>query len=189
MLEGVRLGFAMTGSFCTLERTLRVLPEFVRRGALVVPILSEMAYYTDSRFMPAQELIGRLKEITGRDPIHSIVQTEPIGPKKLLDLLIVAPATGNTIGKLAYGITDTSVTMACKAHWRNLRPVIIAISTNDGRSGSARGIELLKKKRDTYLAPYEPDDPQEKPDSFVAKMEMLPDFAEHVLQMRAETGA
>lgn len=185
-MDGARIGFAMTGSFCTLERVLRVLPEFVARGAKITPILSEMAYYTDSRFMKAQELIGRLEEICGAHPLHSISQTEPIGPKKLLDLLIVAPATGNTLGKLAHGITDTSVTMACKAQWRNRRPVLLAISTNDALSGSAHSIEILREKRDTFFVPYEADDPAGKPDSLVAKMEILPDIAQKILEERSK---
>lgn len=186
ILKGKRVGFAMTGSYCTFERVLSVLPEFVRRGADVTPILSENAYGTDSRFMPAAEVIGRMERICGKHPLHTIVQTEPVGPKKLLDILIVAPATGCTLGKLAYGITDTSVTMACKAQWRNRRPVLLAVSTNDGLSGSAGGIGILSKRRDTFFLPYEQDDPVGKPDSLVAKMEMLPDFAEEILRKRAE---
>ena len=180
-LNGARVGFAMTGSFCTFERVLCVLPEFVRRGADVTPILSEMAYSTDTRFTKAEELRRTLSEICGKEPLHTIVQAEPIGPKKLLDLIIVAPATGNTLGKLAYGITDTSVAMACKAHWRNRRPVLIAVSTNDGLSTSAGAIAKLSERKDTYLLPYEQDDPAGKPDSLVAKMELLPDFAEKLM--------
>lgn len=185
MLKGARIGFAMTGSFCTFERVLKILPEFVKRGADVVPILSETAYGTDSRFMRAGDVIGRLEEICGKHPLHTIGQTEPIGPKKLLDLMIVAPATGNTIGKLAYGITDTCVAMACKAQWRNRRPVLIAVSTNDGLSTSAEAIGKLERRKDTFLLPYEMDDPEGKPDSLVAQMEMLPDFAEKILRENA----
>ncbi|MDO4740961.1 MAG: dipicolinate synthase subunit B [Eubacteriales bacterium] len=181
MLKGKRIGFAMTGSFCTFERVLKVLPEIVRLGAEVWPILSETAYATDTRFMRAEEAIRRLTETCGRPPLHTIVQAEPIGPKKLLDLMIVAPATGNTIGKLAYGITDTCVAMACKAQWRNRRPVLLAISTNDGLSTSAEAISKLKVRADTYFLPYEQDDPEGKPDSLVAKMELLPSFAAEIL--------
>ena len=188
-LDGARVGFAMTGSFCTFERVLKILPEFVRRGADVTPILSQMAYNTDTRFMKAEDLRRRLFEICGKEPLHTIVQAEPIGPKKLLDLVIVAPATGNTLGKLAYGITDTSVAMACKAHWRNERPVIIAVSTNDGLSTSADAIAKLSERKNTYLLPYEQDDPVGKPDSLVAKMELLPDFAEKALAERGQKRA
>jgi len=188
LMQGKRIGFAMTGSFCTFERVLRILPEFIERGAEVTPILSETAYGTNTRFMKAADVIGRMEEICGRKVLHTITQAEPIGPKKLLDLLIVAPATGNTLGKLAFGITDTSVTMACKAHWRNGRPVILAVSTNDGLSGSAESIRRLSEKKNTFLLPYIQDDPVGKPDSLVAKMEMLPSFAEKILnEMRLKT--
>ncbi len=187
-MQGARIGFAMTGSFCTFLQVLEILPEFVRRGAEVTPILSETAYSTDTRFMRAGDLIEKMREITGKEPIHTIVGAEPIGPKKLLDMLIVAPATGNTLGKLAHGITDTCVTMACKAHWRNGRPVVLAVSTNDALSGSAASIEILLKKKNTYFAPFAPDDPVGKPDSLVAKFALLPDFSEQLLHEIEENG-
>ena len=180
-LEGKRIGFAMTGSFCTFARVLAVLPEFVARGADVTPILSETAWGTDTRFMPAQRLIASLTEICGRAPLHTIVEAEPIGPKKTLDLLIVAPATGNTLGKLAAGITDTSVTMACKAQWRNERPVLLAPSTNDARTGSAAALRRLFARPYTYLTTAVPDDPSNKPASLVAAMEALPAIADAIL--------
>jgi len=184
MLSGIRIGFAMTGSFCTFERVLKIVPEFVRMGAEVTPILSETAYKTDTRFMKAKDVIERLEGICGKHPIHDIVGAEPIGPKKLLDMLIVAPTTGNTIGKLAYGITDSCVAMACKAHWRNGRPVLLAVSTNDGLSTSAEAIARLSRRKDTFLLPYEQDDPAGKPDSLVAKMEVLPEYACEILRLR-----
>ena len=180
-LRGKRIGFAMTGSFCTLRRVLQVVPRFVEAGADVTPILSETAWSTDTRFMPAAELVARLREICGREPLHSIVETEPVGPKKTLDLLVVAPATGNTLGKLAAGITDTSVTMACKAQWRNERPVLLAPSTNDARTGSAAAMRALFDRPHTYLATAVPDDPAGKPASLVAVMETLPDIANAIL--------
>lgn len=181
VLSGKRIGFAMTGSFCTFERVLNVLPRFVEAGALITPILSETAYSTDTRFFRAAEVRKRLEAICSARPLHSIVDVEPIGPQKLLDLLIVAPATGNTLGKLAHGITDTCVVMACKSQWRNRRPVILAISTNDGLTGSAESIARLSKRADAYFLPYAQDDPVGKPASLVAEMERLPQFAASVL--------
>lgn len=187
ILSGKRIGFAMTCSFCTFDRVLNVLPRFLEAGALVTPILSETAYATDTRFMSAESLRERLRAVCGKEPLHTIVEVEPIGPKKLLDLLIVAPATGNTLGKLAHGITDTCVVMACKSQWRNRRPVLLAISTNDGLTGSAASIARLRERQDAYLLPFIQDDPVGKPASLVAEMERLPEFtAEVFAQIEAD---
>ncbi len=173
LLNGKRIGFAMTGSFCTFAR---IFPQVLRLrdlGAELQPILSYNAYELDTRFFPASEVRKRLTDICGREIWHTLQQVEPIGPKKLLDLLIVAPCTGNTLGKLAVGIIDTPVTMAVKSQLRNSRPVLLAVSTNDGLGASARNIGTLMNVRDFYFVPYEQDDPDGKPASLVANMELI----------------
>ena len=142
-----RVGFAVCGSFCTHEQVLKSLEELTRIYETVVPIVSETAAFTDTRFGSSEALLERLKELTGREPLYDIPAVEPIGPKGLLDVLVIAPATGNTIAKLAAGITDTAVTMAAKAHLRNGRPVVLAMASNDGLAAGAKSIgELLVRK-------------------------------------------
>ena len=137
-MEKIRVGFAMCGSFCTFSKVLPEIERLVELGYDVVPIMSEFAYATDTRFGKAEDFIAQVEEMTGKKIIHTIDEAEPIGPKKLLDVLVIAPCTGNTLGKLACGITDSSVTMAAKAHIRNAKPVVIAVSTNDGLGASAK---------------------------------------------------
>jgi dipicolinate synthase subunit B len=151
-------------------------------GASVVPILSEHACSIDTRFGAAEEWRGRVEALCGRPAIHTIQDAEPIGPKALLDILIVAPCTGNTLGKLACGVTDSCVTMACKAHLRNGRPVVLAVSTNDGLSASAKNIGELLTRRGIYFVPFGQDDPDGKPRSLVADLERLPETLEHALK-------
>lgn len=172
-MEMIRVGFAMCGSFCMLKKTLEQLPRFTGSGFDITPIMSETAYETDTRFGTAAEFREKLSVITGKDIIHTVPQAEPIGPKKLLDLLIIAPCTGNTLGKLAGGITDTAVTMAAKAHLRNKRPLLIAVSTNDGLSASAKNIGALLNIKNVYLVPIKQDDPENKENSLVADMSLL----------------
>ena len=167
-LKDVRVGFCMTGSFCTFARVLDALDALCATGAQVQGILSENAYSLDTRFQTAEEVIRRVEGATGRAVWHTLQQVEPIGPKKLLDLVIVAPATGCTLGKLAGGIIDTPVTMAVKSHLRNGRPVLLAVSTNDGLSGSAQAIGRLLNTRGIYFVPFGQDDPDGKPTSLVA---------------------
>lgn len=171
----IRIGFAMTGSFCTFERSLKALQRLREQYDSIQPILSETSYQIDSRFALASDIVAKMKEICGCAPWHSIAQVEPIGPKKLLDLLIVAPCTGNTLAKLASGVTDSSVTMAVKAHLRNERPVVLAVSTNDGLSTAAKNIGELLSRRDVYFVPFGQDDPWHKPRSLVARMDQLPE--------------
>ena len=163
-----RIGFAVTGSFCTFAKVFPQMQRLVEKGYRVIPIMSENAYATDTRFGRAQDWIRRAEEITGEAVIHTIVQAEPIGPKKLLDLLVIAPCTGNTLGKLACGIYDTAPTLAVKSHRRNGGPVLIAVSTNDALSGSAAGIGLLMNRKGTFFVPFEQDDWRAKPTSCVA---------------------
>lgn len=163
-----RIGFAMCGSYCTHAEALKVLNGVCAEYENVLPILSENCTATDTRFGTASDLIKSVEEMTGRAVIRSVSAAESIGPKKLLDALVVAPCTGNTLGKIANGITDTSVTMAVKAHLRNDRPVILAIATNDGLSGSAENIGRLLARRNFYFVPFGQDDAFGKPCSLIA---------------------
>lgn len=178
------VGFALTGSFCTLGRVLPVVEEMTRRYETVIPILSEHCAEMDTRFGTASHWKESLTELCGREPIMTIREAEPIGPKKLLDILVVAPCTGNTLGKLASGITDTSVTMAVKAHLRNERPVLVAVSTNDGLAASLQNIGALACRRNYYLVPFRQDDAQGKPCSLVADMPLIPACTEAALSHR-----
>ncbi|MBO4934348.1 MAG: dipicolinate synthase subunit B [Clostridia bacterium] len=172
-MEKIRVGFALCGSFCMLRKTLLQLPRLNESGFDITPIMSETAFDTDTRFGKAEEFREILREATEKDIIHTVAQAEPIGPKKLLDLLIIAPCTGNTLGKLAGGITDTAVTMAAKAHLRNKRPLLIAVSTNDALSASAKNIGALLNTKNVYFVPFKQDDPENKENSLVADMSLL----------------
>ena len=183
-LEGVRTGFAMTGSYCTFEAVLKELQKLCETGAKVTPILSANAANTDTRFYASAELKKILFETTGAKPIETIVDAEPIGPGKLLDILIVAPCTGNTLAKIASGVTDTPVTMAVKAHLRNQRPVLIAVSTNDGLSANAKNIGALLNTKNIYFVPFRQDGYQKKSSSLVADMGLIIPAAECALQHR-----
>lgn len=168
MMEQARVGFAITGSFCTFKPVFAQLRALVEFGYRVTPIMSANAYETDTRFGRAADWIAQAEEITGQSVIHTIAQAEPIGPKKLLDLLIIAPCTGNTLGKLACGIYDTAPTLAVKSHRRNERPVLIAVSTNDALAGSAASIGNLQVRKGFFFVPYAQDDSAGKPASCVA---------------------
>ena len=180
-LAGARVGCAMTGSFCTFRAAFDAWRALKQTGAEMYPIFSENAYSFDTRFYTAEKAREEMREICGRDIWHTIVEVEPIGPKKLLDLLIIAPCTGNTLGKLAYAITDTAVTMAAKAQLRNGRPVLLAISTNDGLSQSAKNIGALMPVQNVFFVPFRQDDPVGKPSSLVADLEKLPLAAQMAL--------
>ena len=162
------IGFAVCGSFCTHDKAMAALEQVRAQWRNIVPIVSECTAATDTRFGKAHDLMREMERICDRRVISSIAAAEPIGPKKLLDLLIIAPCTGNTLGKLAGGITDTSVTMAAKAHLRNGRPVLIALSTNDGLSTSAHNIGELLTRKNIYFVPFGQDDPVNKPASLTA---------------------
>ncbi len=173
-LEGIKIGFAMTGSFCTFSKVLTELEKLKEEKADIIPIMSETVWNTDTRFGKAAEFIEKIEKITGKEIIHSIKSAEPIGPKKLLDALLIAPCTGNTLAKMANGITDSCVAMAAKANLRNSRPVIIAVSTNDGLSASAQNLATLLCRQNVYFVPFGQDDPAGKPDSLVADMTKIP---------------
>ena len=170
---GKSIGFAITASFCTFEQILQPLKAIVEQGGKVTPILSFNASSIDTRFTGAKEFKDKLKEITGNEIIDSLVNAEPIGPLALFDIIIVAPCTGNTLAKLACGITDTPVTMACKAQRRNDRPVLLAISTNDGLSANAANIATLLNRKGYYFVPFKQDNAMKKPNSLIADMNQI----------------
>ena len=169
----MNIGFAMCGSFCTYAQVFPVM-ELLSRDYRITPIFSNAAYTVDSRFGTATEHILNATEISGVAPIHTIEAAEPIGPKKLLDALIIAPCTGNTLAKLAHSIADSPVTMAAKSHLRNGRPVIIAVSTNDGLAGAAENIGKLMARKHYYFVPFGQDDACGKPTSLVADFAKIP---------------
>ena len=178
------VGFAVCGSFCTHAKAMEALEQVKARFSTVIPIVSECTAATDTRFCPAHELMLEMERICDRRVISSIREAEPIGPKKLLDLLIIAPCTGNTLGKLACGITDTAVTMAAKAHLRNQRPLLIAPSTNDGLTASAPNLGALLSRKYIYFVPFGQDDPVKKPTSLVADFSLVADAAQAALEGR-----
>lgn len=180
-MRDIKLGFAMSGSFCTLSKVIEELKMLAESGYDIYPIMSETVYITDTRFGAAQSFIEKTEEICGKKIIHTIPEAEPIGPKKLLDVLVIAPCTGNTLGKLANGITDTSVTMAAKAHLRNERPLILAPSTNDALGGSARSIGTLLNCKDIYFVPFGQDDHEKKHNSCVADFSLIGKTVENAL--------
>ena len=179
----MNVGFALCGSFCTFSNVFPVM-ELLSRDYPVTPIFSEAVYSTDTRFGSAKDHIDLAEEICGMPPIHTIVQADPIGPKKLFDILVIAPCTGNTLAKLAHGIADGPVTMAAKSHLRNGRPVLIAVSTNDALSTAAENIGKLMAKKHYYFVPYRQDDPVNKPCSMVADFCAIPQALEAALEGR-----
>lgn len=183
-LAGKRIGFAITGSFCTYDQVMPVIKELVKLGADVVPILSYNAAIHDTRFIKAADFKKFLEETTKNKALDCIVDVEPIGPKKLLDLVIIAPCTGNTLAKLALGVTDTPVLLAVKSHLRNARPVLIAVSTNDALAANAKNMGLLLNTRNIYFVPYRQDNNVEKCTSIVADMEKIIDAAKYALDSK-----
>ena len=179
----MNIGFAMCGSLCTLDTVFCVMEQVAQKHTLI-PILSEAAGNIDSRFGAAREHVERITKICGRTPMQSIAQVEPIGPKKLLDALIIAPCTGNTLAKLAHSIADGPVTMAAKSHLRNGRPIPIAISTNDALAGAAENIGKLLARKHYYFVPFGQDDPEKKPASIVADFRLLPPALDAALDGR-----
>ncbi len=179
----MQIGFAMCGSFCTYAQVFPVM-EALAADHHIFPILSPASSTTDSRFGTAAEHIRRAAEICGRAPLTTLNQVEPIGPRKLLDALIIAPCTGNTLAKLATGIADTAVTMAAKSHLRNGRPVILAISTNDALAAAAENIGKLLARKHYYFVPFGQDDPGEKPTSMIADFTRLPETLDAALKGR-----
>ena len=176
----MEIGFAMCGSFCTFSRVFPVMEELSREHH-VTPVFSDAAYRVDSRFGTAEDHIKTAERICGTTPLHTIAQVEPVGPKKLFDILVIAPCTGNTLAKLSHSIADTPVTMAAKSHLRNGRPVLIAVSTNDALTGAAENIGRLLNRKHCYFVPFGQDDPVHKPTSMVADFEKIPQALEAAL--------
>ena len=174
------IGFALCGSYCTYDRVFPVI-EALSKENKVIPILSEAAYATDSRFGTAEHWKRKLEEICGCPPLHLISQVEPIGPKGLLDILVIAPCTGNTLAKLAHSIADGPVTMAAKSHLRNGRPVLVAVSTNDGLAGAGENIGRLLARKHYYFVPFGQDNPLKKPTSLIADFAQIPQAVEGAL--------
>ena len=174
-LNNIKVGVALTGSLCCLSEVMPYIQGLVNEGAQVIPIISSVVAETDSRFGSAENWKKQLKSITGSEVISTMVDAEPVGPQKLLDVLVVAPCTGNTLAKLANAITDGPVLMAVKAHLRNQRPVVLGISTNDGLSMNAKNWGLLLNTKYIYAVPFGQDDPVKKPNSLKAKWELIVD--------------
>lgn len=183
-MEQVKVGFAVCGSFCTHRQAMEALERVHARFGDVTPIVSEITAASDTRFGPAHELMREMERICDKRVIDSIVKAEPIGPKGLLDVLVICPCTGNTLAKLAGGITDTTVTMAAKAHLRNGRPLVLCIATNDALAASAKNIGALLDKKNVYLVPFRQDDPVEKPTSLISDFSLVNQTVEAALEGR-----
>ena len=183
-MKDIRVGFAMCGSFCTHKQVFSELEKLCGQYSEITPILSEACRSTDTRFGKAEDLRVAVERLTGHQAVDSIPPAEPIGPKALLDVLVIAPCTGNTLAKLAGGITDTAVTMAAKAHLRNGRPVVIAMATNDGLSAAARNIGELLVRKNYYFVPFGQDDPEKKPCSLMADFSRIGETIDAALEGR-----
>lgn len=181
-MKKATIGFGLSGSYCTFRRAIDVMKELIEEGYEIVPIMSFNAYNEDTKFGKAQDFIDEIEALCGRKIIHTIQGAEPIGPQKMLDLMMVLPCTGNTLAKLNLGITDTPLTMAVKSHLRNGRPVLIGVSTNDGLSGAAKNIGGLLNYRNLYFIPFGEDAPIQKPRSLVADFEMTSKAIEAALE-------
>jgi dipicolinate synthase subunit B len=179
--QGITVGFALTGSHCTLEEIMPQVQRFVNVGAKVIPIVSYTVMSTDTRFGTTENWQKQLKQITGNDIISTIVDAEPLGPSKLLDVMVIAPCTGNTTSKLANAMTESPVLMAAKAQMRNQRPVVLAISTNDGLGLNAMNISKLLIAKNIYFVPFGQDNPIGKPNSLVARMDLILETCEAAL--------
>lgn len=178
------IGIGFTGSFCTYEKIFTALEALAETGADLYPIFSEHAASIDSRFGDSAQFLARAKTLTGKEPILSIPGAEPIGPKSMLDILVIAPCTGNTLSKLANGISDTTVLMAAKSHLRNNRPLVISLSTNDALGMNLKNIGILLNTKNIYFVPFGQDNYQAKPNSMVAHVSLLPDTIRQALDYK-----
>ncbi len=183
-MENIRLGYAFCGSFCTFKESLKALKELKNQGYEITPIMSSIAYSTDTRFGKAKDFISQIEEICQSSIIHTIPGAEPIGPKNLLDIIVVSPCTGNTLAKIALGVTDTPVTMAVKAHLRNNKPVVLSIATNDALGASAKNLGLLHNTKNIFFTPYTQDDPFGKNNSLVCDFKKIPETVKLALKNR-----
>ncbi len=173
--------YAMCGSFCTLQHSFDILEAMAHGGVDFLPVMSEKTYSTDTRFGKAEHHIFKFEEICSKKVIHTIQDAEPIGPKLRPDAMIICPCTGNTLSKIANGITDSAVTMAAKSHLRNNKPLVIALATNDALSANLVNIGKLSSRKNIYFVPMHQDDPDKKPSSLIAKFEMLPETLEKAM--------
>lgn len=183
-IKDLKIGVGFTGSFCTFKRMFEELQHIVEEGAIVTPVFSFQAQRIDSRFGKAADFLEKARLITGKQPITAISQAEPIGPKKLLDVMVIAPCTGNTMAKLANGMVDSPVLMAAKSHLRNNRPVVISISTNDALGANLKNIGLLMNTKNIYFVPFGQDDFEKKPNSMVAQPSLIVETIEQALEGR-----
>ncbi len=183
LMTKIRLGLAMCGSYCTYEMVLSEVERLCKEYE-VTPLMSENSAATDSRFGKAADFKARLEEMTGKPVLTGITKAEPIGPQAILDVLVIAPCTGNTLAKLAAGVTDTTVTMAAKAQLRNERPVVLALATNDGLAGNAANLGILLARRNVYFVPFTQDDPSGKPRSLMADFSKISDTVKGALSGR-----
>ncbi len=182
-MRKLKIGFALCGSFCNHAKLLDHLEELAR-GHEIIPVLSENAAQYDTRFGAAEDFVRRVEELAGRAAIRDIVDAEPFGPKNYADVLVIAPCTGNTLARLANGVTDGAVTMAAKSHLRNGKPVVIALATNDGLSASAPNIAALLNRKNYYFVPFGQDDAENKPTSLIADFSAIEKTVEAAMEGR-----
>lgn len=181
-LNGKTIGFGLTGSHCTYDQVLPEMQRLIDEGAKVIPFVTYTVKTTNTKFGEAAEWLEKIRKITGEEIIDNIPAAEPFGPKKLLDVMVIAPCTGNSTSKLANALTDNAVLMAAKATMRNGRPVVVAISTNDGLGLNAQNVAKLLSSKNIYFVPFGQDNPTEKPNSLVAKMDLIKETCEHALE-------
>lgn len=181
-MNGITVGFAMCGSFCTFSKALEQMEKLLSLGYDVLPIMSFNAYNTDTRFGKAEDFIDKIETMCNRKIISTIKDAEPIGPKKMTDIMLVAPCTGNTLAKLSYAITDTPVTMAVKSHLRQNKPVLLSIATNDALGASAQNIGRMLNIKHVYFVPFSQDNAEKKPNSLVAHFNLIPQALEYALK-------
>ncbi len=173
-MKDITVGYALCGSFCTIKKSVEALKELSALDINIIPIMSEIVYTTSTRFYDCDKLKADVRDICKNDIIHTIPEAEPIGPKNLLDIIIVSPCTGNTASKIALGITDTPVTMAVKAHLRNNKPVLLALASNDALGATAKNIGILNNTKNIYFVPLRQDDPVTKMNSLVCDFGKIP---------------
>lgn len=183
-MEKIKLGYAMTGSFCTLDKSIREMVRLAAEDYDILPIMSENVYTVSTRFGKAHDIATRVEDITQKSVIHTVSGAEPIGPRQMCDILLVAPCTGNTLSKIALGITDTPVTMAVKSQLRVGAPVVLCVASNDALGASAENIGKLLNRKNVYFVPLSQDDPQNKPNSLVAHFERIPQALKEALSGR-----
>ena len=181
-VTGKRIGFVLTGSFCTFSKVLPKMKELIKKGAEIIPIMSFNSYNLDTKFGKAKDFIDEIEEMTSKKIIHTIQDAEPIGPKKMTDIMVIAPCSGNTMAKLACDIIDTPATMSAKSHLRNNNPLVIAPSTNNGLSGNAENIGKLLNRKNYYFVPFKQDNPITKPRSIVFDAEYIIKTIEYALE-------